>query len=179
MKFHATELADVILVEPEPRVDDRGFLSRTYCDREFEAAGLRTRWVQHNHTLTRGAGSVRGLHYQMQPYGEIKLVRCLSGRVFDVVVDIRPESRTFGIWTARELSGENRCALYIPEGFAHGFQCLTESCELLYLMSEFYQPDLAAGLRWDDPITNIVWPLSVGGLSERDKRLPGLNDLTP
>jgi len=178
MRFDPTELAEVILVTPDPREDERGFLMRTYCEREFAAAGLGTRWVQQNHTFTNGRGSVRGLHLQAEPYREIKLVRCLSGAVFDVVVDMRLESGTFGRWTSRKLSGENRCALYIPEGFAHGFQCLTESCELLYLMSEFYQPASAKGFRWDDPAFNIAWPIPVVGLSERDREFPLINEDT-
>ncbi len=179
MRFHLTELEGLVMIEPQPQDDARGFLSRTYCEREFDAAGLGIRWVQQNHTLTKGAGSVRGLHYQREPYPEAKLVRCLSGRVLDVAVDIRPESGTFGKWAARELSGENRCALYIPTGFAHGFQCLTECCELLYLMSDFYSPEFAAGICWNDPVVGIAWPLPVEGLSDGDKELPTLAEIIP
>ncbi len=144
MNFRPTALPEVLVVEPEPHADERGFLARTFCGREFAAHGLNTQWPQHNHTLTRGLGSVRGLHWQADPKPEIKLVRCIAGRVWDVVLDVRPTSPTFGRWTALELSAENRLALYIPAGFAHGFQCLTQECELLYLMSEFYEPDPGA-----------------------------------
>jgi dTDP-4-dehydrorhamnose 3,5-epimerase len=177
MIFLPTALKGVVIVEPEPRGDERGFLARTYCEREFTAAGLNTRWPQQNHTLTNGRGSVRGLHWQADPLPETKLVRCLAGRVLDVAVDVRAESPTFGKWVACELSSENHRALYIPAGFAHGFQCLSDSCELLYLMSEFYHADLARGLRCDDPAVGIPWPEPICGLSERDRALPLLKDL--
>lgn len=172
MKFSPAGIDGVVIVEPEPRGDERGFLARTYCEREFAAAGLNIRWPQQNHTLTKGKGSVRGLHWQADPFPETKLVRCLAGRVLDVAVDVRADSPTFGKWVTCELSAENRRALYIPAGFAHGFQCLSESCELLYLMSEFYHADLARGLRCDDPELGIPWPEPVVGLSERDRALP-------
>jgi dTDP-4-dehydrorhamnose 3,5-epimerase len=178
MKFVPTTLVGVLIVEPEPRRDDRGFLARTYCEREFAEAGLNTRWLQQNHTATLQKGSVRGMHWQAEPLPEVKLVRCLVGRVLDVVVDVRPKSPTFGRWHAEELSAENMRALYIPAGFAHGFQCLEERCELFYLMSEFYAPDLARGLRCDDPETGIRWPLPVSNLSTRDATLPGLREIT-
>jgi len=177
MKFHPPPLEGVLLVEPEPRQDERGFLARTYCEKEFAAQGLNTRWVQQNHTATRQKGSVRGMHWQAEPLPEIKLVRCLAGRILDVVVDVRPDSPSFGKWHAEELSAENMRAMYIPAGFAHGFQCLEESCELFYLMSEFYHADMARGLRCDDPQVGIAWPLPVINLSPRDAALPGLSEL--
>jgi dTDP-4-dehydrorhamnose 3,5-epimerase len=177
MRFLPTALPDVIMVEPEPFHDGRGFFARTYCEREFSARGLNTRWVQQNHTLTRAVGSVRGMHYQAPPSPEIKLVRCLAGRVLDVAVDVRPGSPTLGQWASCELSPRNLRALYIPAGFAHGFQCLTDDCELIYLMSEFYEPGLARGLRWNDPDVGIAWPLPVAGLSDRDGKLPLLGEL--
>lgn len=179
MKFVPTALEGVVMVEAEPRGDDRGFLARTYCEREFAAQGLNTRWVQHNHTLTKRKGSVRGMHYQAMPLPELKLVRCLAGRVLDVVVDVRAESPTFGRWVSCELSPQGMNALYIPAGFAHGFQCLEDHCEMFYLMSEYYVPDLARGLRWEDPEVGISWPLPVVGLSERDQGLPLLRELVP
>lgn len=163
-------------MEPEPRKDERGFLARTYCDREFSGHGLNTCWVQQNHTRTLGRGSVRGMHWQADPLPEIKLVRCLVGRVLDVVVDVRPGSPTFGRWHAEELSAENMRALYIPAGFAHGFQCLEDACELFYLMSEFYVPEMARGLNCQDEKTGIRWPLPVINLSPRDAALPGLHE---
>lgn len=177
MIFKPTDLPEVLIIEAEPREDARGFLARTYCEKEFALQGLNTRWVQHNHTLTRKCGTVRGMHFQAAPNPEIKLVRCLAGQVLDVVVDVRPESPTFGKWTSCELSPHALHTLYIPAGFAHGFQCLSDDCELLYLMSDFYQPELARGLRWNDSRVGIEWPLPVTGLSERDQELPLLDEL--
>lgn len=176
MRFTPGQLSGVWIVDAEPRGDERGFLSRAYCEEEFAAHGLNTRWPQHNHTLTVERGSVRGMHWQASPKPEIKLVRCLAGRVLDVVVDVRPESASFGRWEAVELSAANLRALYIPEGFAHGFQCLEDRCELYYLMSESYYPELARGLRWNDPAVGIEWPLPVINLSPRDTALPFLHD---
>ena len=177
MIFRPTKFEGVMVVEPEPRRDERGFLARTYCEEEFAAEKLNTRWVQQNHSATLGKGSVRGMHWQAAPFPEIKLVRCLVGKVLDVVVDVRPESPTFGQWHAEELSAENMRALHIPAGFAHGFQCLDDACELLYLMSESYHVDLARGLRWDDAEVAIAWPLSAINLSPRDMSLPTLNEI--
>ncbi len=178
MIFRPTKFEGVMVVETEPRRDERGFLARTYCEEEFAAEKLNTRWVQQNHTATLGKGSVRGMHWQAAPFPEIKLVRCLVGKVLDVVVDVRPESPTFGQWHAEELSAENMRALHIPAGFAHGFQCLDDACELLYLMSEFFHADLARGVRCDDPSIGITWSLPVVNLSARDAGLPRFHELT-
>ena len=177
MKFNATGLEGVWLIEPELRHDARGFFARTYCEQEFAEHSLNTQWVQQNHTLTKTRGSVRGMHWQADPKPEIKLVRCLAGCVMDVVVDVRSSSPTFGHWQAFELSAQNMRALYIPVGFAHGFQCLEEVCELFYLMSEFYDADLALGVRCDDPQIGIAWPLPVENLSARDAALPHLQEV--
>ena len=177
MKFTPSQMEGIWLIEPEPRKDERGFLARTYCEKEFAGHSLNTRWVQQNHTRTLGTGSVRGMHWQADPLPEIKLVRCLVGRVLDVVVDVRPQSPTFGQWEAYELSAQNMHALYIPAGFAHGFQCLEEACEIFYLMSAFYHPDLARGIHCADPGLGIAWPLPVQNLSERDTGLTCLRDL--
>jgi dTDP-4-dehydrorhamnose 3,5-epimerase len=177
MKFITTSFEGVWIVEPEPRNDERGFFARTYCEQEFAEHGLNTRWVQHNHTLTKTQGSVRGMHWQSEPKPEIKLVRCLSGSVLDVVVDVRPDSPTFGKWEAFNLSAQNMRALYIPAGFAHGFQCLEDSCELFYLMSEFYHANLALGVLCKDSAIGITWPLPVVNLSARDAALPHLHEL--
>ena len=177
MKFTPAALEGIWIIDPEPRCDERGFLARTYCEREFAVRGLNQRWVQQNHTLTRQCGSVRGMHWQAEPLPEIKLVRCLVGRVLDVVVDVRPTSPTFGQWHGEELSARDMRALYIPAGFAHGFQCLEDTCELLYLMSEFYEPDLTRGLRCDDPQVGVNWPLPIINLSPRDVARPCLQDL--
>ena len=177
MKFTPAKMEGIWLIEPEPRKDERGFLARTYCEKEFASHSLNTRWVQQNHTRTLGTGSVRGMHWQADPLPEIKLVRCLAGRVLDVLVDVRPQSPTFGQWEAYELSAQNMHSLYIPAGFAHGFQCLEESSELFYLMSEFYHQDLARGLRCSDPEVAIAWPLPIVNLSVRDTALPCLREL--
>lgn len=177
MRFVPTSLPGVWLIELERREDERGFLARTFCEQEFAAHGLNLRWPQCNLTLTRRRGMIRGLHFQADPKPEIKLVRCVAGAVFDVVVDVRRDSPTFGRWAGFELSAENLRALYVPAGFAHGFQCLVDNCQLYYHMSEFYVPELARGLRWNDPQVGIRWPIPNPQLSERDRQLPFLAEL--
>ena len=172
MTFTPTRLPGVWLIELEPRADERGFFARTFCEHEFAAHGLNTRWPQCNATLTRRRGMIRGLHFQADPKPEIKLIRCTAGAVFDVVVDARPQSPTYAQWFAVELASANGCQLYVPAGFAHGFQCITDNCELHYQMSEFYVPELARGIRWNDPRLDIAWPLPHPELSERDRNLP-------
>jgi dTDP-4-dehydrorhamnose 3,5-epimerase len=177
MKFTPTSLAGVWLVELELREDERGFLARTYCDHEFAAHGLNACWPQCNLTLTRQRGMIRGMHLQRDPKPEIKLIRCAAGAIYDVLVDVRRNSPTFGNWEGFELTGANRRQLYVPGGIAHGFQCLTDNCEVFYMMSEFYAPELAAGLRWNDPQVGIRWPIENPTLSERDRGLPLLSEL--
>ncbi len=172
MKFSPARLAGVWIIDLEPQADERGFFARTYCEREFGARALNTVWRQGNLTRTQRRGTVRGLHYQAEPRPEIKLIRCAAGAVFDVVVDVRPGSPDFGRWEAFELTGRTPRQLYVPAGFAHGFQCLTDSCEMVYQMSEFYVPELARGVRWNDPALGIPWPLADAILSERDRHLP-------
>jgi len=173
MKFLETALEGVWLIQAVRHEDSRGHFSRTYCETEFKRQGLNTFWPQSNETLTRKTGSIRGMHWQAEPRPEIKLVRCWQGAVWDVAVDLRPESKTFGQWRAFELSAKNSHALYLPAGFAHGFQCLTDDCGLLYLMGDSYEPDLARGFRWDDSEVGIAWPLPAAEMSERDVNLPG------
>ena len=177
MRFTPASLEGVWLIELEPRVDERGFFARTFCEREFAAHGLNTRWPQANLTRTRQRGMIRGMHWQAEPTPEIKLVRCAVGAIWDVVVDVRRTSPTFGQWTAYELTAENGRQLYIPAGFSHGFQCLMENSEVAYLMGDFYVPELARGLRWDDPSVGIRWPLPGPMLSERDRHLPLLTEI--
>ena len=172
MKFTRTTLDGVWLIELELREDERGFLARTFCEKEFAAHGLNTRWPQCNLTRTKARGMIRGMHYQAEPQPETKLIRCAVGAVCDVVVDVRRASPTYGRWEAFELTAQNHRMLYVPVGFAHGFQCLTDGCELCYQMSEFYVPELARGLRWNDPTVNIAWPLANPTLAERDRNLP-------
>lgn len=174
MKFTETDLSGVWMIELEPIEDDRGFFARTYCDKEFGAHGLNTRWPQANLSKTLRAGMLRGLHYQADPRPEIKLIRCAVGAIFDVLVDIRTESPSFGRWQSFTLTGENGTMLYVPAGYAHGFQCLADGSEVFYQMSEFYVAELARGIRWDDPTLAIPWPIPDPFLSERDRGLPAL-----
>jgi dTDP-4-dehydrorhamnose 3,5-epimerase len=177
MKFSRTKLDGLWLIELELREDERGFLARTYCEDEFTAHGLNTRWTQCNLTLTKKRGMIRGMHFQADPKPEIKLIRCAAGAIFDVLVDVRRDSPTFGRWEGFELTAQNRRMLYVPGGFAHGFQCLADNCEVFYQMSEVYMADLARGLRFSDPQVAIDWPIPNPMLSERDRNLPLLADL--
>ncbi|MGR0481948.1 MAG: dTDP-4-dehydrorhamnose 3,5-epimerase [Candidatus Electronema sp. V4] len=152
--------------------DQRGFLSRLFCAEELATAGWQKSIAQINHTFTARRGTVRGLHYQTPPCPEMKLVSCIRGEVWDVAVDLRANSATFLRWQAERLSADNKHALLIPEGFAHGFQALTDDCELLYLHTAAYAPQAEAGLRFDDPHLNITWPLAVTELSARDQAHP-------
>jgi dTDP-4-dehydrorhamnose 3,5-epimerase len=177
MKFSKTTLPGVWLIDLELREDERGFFARTFCEKEFSERGLNTIWPQCNLTLTKKRGAIRGMHFQADPKPEIKLIRCAAGKIFDVVVDVRRNSPTFGKWEGFELSSENRRSLYVPGGFAHGFQCLADNAEVFYQMSEFYFPELARGLCWNDPAVGIRWSLPDAKLSERDLQLPLLGDL--
>ena len=174
MKFEATPLAGLTVVHPEPVEDARGRFERVFCDRELAALHPGLRAAQANLSLTRGRGSLRGLHYQVSPALESKLVRCLRGRVFDVAVDLRAGSDTFLQWHGVELSEHNALSLFIPEGFAHGFQVLDDEAQLLYFHSTHWNRDFESGLRHDDPAIGIRWPLPVSRLSERDRNLPTL-----
>jgi dTDP-4-dehydrorhamnose 3,5-epimerase len=169
MRFIATELDGACVVEPEPHQDSRGLFARTFCAHEFRDHGLAGTFVQCNTSWNTHKGTVRGLHYQLAPSCEAKLVRCTAGEVWDVIVDLRPESPTYLQYVAIELSARNRRALYIPEMFAHGFQTLKDGTEVSYQMSEFYTPELARGLRYDDPKLGIRWPLPVTSISEKDE----------
>jgi len=170
--FTPTPLANAYVVDLERLEDDRGFFARSFCEKEFAAHDLNPRVVQCNvsHNLRRG--TLRGLHYQAAPHEEAKLVRCTQGAIWDVIVDLRPDSATYKRWHAEELTARNRRALYIPEGFAHGFQALTDDSELLYLMSEFFHADCTRGLRWNDPAFGITWPIDNPMMSARDRGLP-------
>ena len=169
MKFLPTPLAGAYIVELERLEDERGFFARSFCEEEFRKHGLRPGIAQCNVSWNRRRGTLRGLHFQAIPHEEAKVVRCTRGAVWDVVVDLRDGSATRRRWHAVELSAENRRALYVPEGFAHGFQTLAEDSEVLYQMSESYYPELARGVRWDDPRLGIKWPLPDPILSERDR----------
>jgi dTDP-4-dehydrorhamnose 3,5-epimerase len=168
MIFHATELAGAFLLEWERREDERGFFARTWCETEFRAQGLNPRLVQCNASFNRRRGTLRGMHYQSAPYAEAKLVRCTMGALYDVLLDLRPNSPTYLRWLGVELTAENRLSIYIPEGVAHGFQTLTDDTEVFYQMSEFYHPECSHGVRWNDPAFGITWRIPNPILSERD-----------
>lgn len=175
MKMRALDLPGAVVVELEPHADDRGFFARTWCSREFEDAGLPSTIVQTNLSQTRQRGAIRGLHYQRPPSREGKIVRCIKGGIFDVIVDIRPDSPAFLKHAGVELTPLNRLALYIPPGFAHGFQTLEADTEVWYQMTDFYQPGLGGGLRWNDPAFGIDWPLEPSTMNERDATYPDLD----
>jgi len=170
--FIKTRLASLMVVQRKAITDPRGFLSRFYCADEFREAGLDNKIAQINHTLTRKKGAVRGLHFQNPPHSETKLVSCIQGEIFDVVVDIRKESATFLCWHGEILSAENCKSLFIPEGFAHGFQTLTDNCELIYLHSVSYHRESEGALHVNDPRLSIAWPLAISEISERDRSHP-------
>ena len=172
MNFTETKLPGAVIVDLEPRGDERGFFSRTWCEREFIEAGLSTRISQANVSLSRDKGTVRGMHLQLPPAAEIKLVRCIRGAIYDVIIDLRPSSPTFCEWVGVELTSENRRALYVPEGFAHGFQTLTTDAEAFYQVSEFYTPEYETGCRYNDPCFGIEWPEEVTVVSEKDNSWP-------
>lgn len=172
MKLVRLALPGAFLVGLEPQADERGFFARTFCAREFAAAGLEPRLVQTSLSWNPRRGTLRGLHWQAAPHAEAKLVRCVRGRIYDVVVDIRPESHTFRQHVAIELDAEERNALYIPPGVAHGFLTLADGCEVHYQMSEFHAPEAGRGARHDDPAFGIVWPEPVAVVSARDLAWP-------
>ena len=172
MIFTPTRLDGLWLLEVERRSDDRGYFARIWCRREFAAHGLDTTLAQASVSLNRNAGTLRGMHFQRPPHAEIKLVRCIRGALWDVAIDLRPSSPTRGQWQGFELSAENGRALYIPEGFAQGFQTLVPDTEVLYQMSAFHAPEAAAGVRYDDPAFGIDWPLKVTCIAPRDAAWP-------
>ena len=173
MRFSATPLAGAFVVEPEPVEDERGLFARTWCRREWQARGLNAELAQCSVSFTTRAGTVRGLHYQAAPHAEAKLVRCTRGRIYDVIVDLRPDSPTFKRWTAVELGADDRRMLYVPEGCAHGFQTLADATEVFYQISAAYDPASQRGVRWDDPAFAIVWPDAPARIvSARDRAFP-------
>lgn len=176
MIFTETFLKGAFIVEPEKREDERGFFARTWCQKEFRDYGLNTSVVQCNISFNKRKGTLRGMHFQTPPYEEAKLVRCTMGAIYDVIIDLRPDSDTFKKWFALELSSENRKMLYVPEGFAHGFVTLTDNTEVFYQMSQYYHPEYAAGVRWDDPAFNISWPEDVKVISDKDRSYPDFKE---
>jgi dTDP-4-dehydrorhamnose 3,5-epimerase len=172
MYFEETRLPGAYIVDLDKREDQRGFFARAWCEREFGDHNLETRFVQGNVSYNRSAGTLRGLHYQVSPHEEVKLVRCISGAIYDVIVDLRPGSPTVGQWIGVELSAQNRRTLYVPRGLAHGFETLVDDAEVFYLVSEFYTPGAERGLRYDDPALGITWPLPISVMSEKDAAWP-------
>ncbi|NKB48656.1 MAG: dTDP-4-dehydrorhamnose 3,5-epimerase [Alphaproteobacteria bacterium] len=172
MIFRDTEVGGVRIVELEPQADSRGSFARSFCSEEFAAAGIALDVVQTNISRNTGRGTLRGLHFQAEPAPEPKLVRCTTGRIFDVAVDLRRASPTFCRWTGLELDAETHNALYIPAGCAHGFLTLSDDAEVTYLMGAAYTPELARGVRWDDPAFNITWPFAPETMSEKDATYP-------
>lgn len=170
MKFVDTGLAGALVLELEPQTDERGFFARTFCEREFAQRGLCTRFVQGGMSHNPRAETLRGLHFQAPPHAETKIMRCIQGALFDVIVDLRPGSATYCRWFGVELTAANRRALYVPEGFAHGFQTLQAETTVLYQLSSFFEPSAARGVRWDDPAFGIQWPPAAARLiSARDR----------
>lgn len=172
MQFKETIFPDAWLIELEPVVDSRGYFARTFCMKEFGARSLETAFVQHSVSCSRERGTLRGMHFQKPPFDEVKVVSCVKGTIFDVIIDIRPHSSCFGQWQGFELGGKNWRQLYIPSGFAHGFQTLSSDVEVNYLISAFYEPKAATGFRYDDPAFSISWPLPVSVISDKDKAWP-------
>ncbi len=172
MIFTETKLKGSYVIEPEMQKDERGFLARTFCQEEFRARGLNPRVAQCSISFNKKKGTLRGMHYQAAPHQEAKLVSCISGAIYDVIIDLRPDSTTFKQWVAVELSADNRRMFYIPEGFAHGFQALENHSEVFYQISEFFHPECARGTRWDDPAFGIEWPDDERIISDKDREYP-------
>lgn len=172
MKFHPTPLQDAYTVELEKRGDDRGFFARFFCQNEFKQAGLVPQFAQANNSLSAKKGTLRGLHYQLPPNAEVKLVRCLRGALWDAILDLRPDSPSFGKWFGAELNEDNRLMMYVPRGFAHAILTLADNTEALYLVSDFYAPECERGIRWNDPRFNIAWPIEPTEVSAKDDKWP-------
>ena len=177
MIFHETRLPGVFEIHLEQKRDERGFFARSWCQQEFEAHGLNPNVVQCNVSFNRDKGTLRGMHYQAPPYAETKVVRCTRGSIYDVVIDIRPESSTYTQWVAVLLTADKRNMVYVPEGCAHGFLTLADESEVFYQMSEFYNAGSARGVRWNDPAFQIIWPDAVEGISDRDRTYPDFEQL--
>ena len=175
MIFVETPLRGAYVIEIEKHEDERGFFARSWCAREFAAKGLDSHLVQCNVSFNKKKGTLRGVHYQITPYGEVKLVRCTRGALYDVIVDLRAESPTFLKWFGVELTAFNYRMLYIPKSFAHGFQTLESDTEIFYQMTEYYAPDYARGFRWNDRQVGIVWPEPAQIISDRDQQYPDLD----
>lgn len=176
MIFTETNLKDAHIIEIEKLEDDRGFFARSWCRKEFENSGLVYDMVQANVSWNKRKGTLRGMHYQRPPYEETKVVRCTRGSIYDVIIDLRPDSPTYKQWLGVELTADNYKMLYVPGGFAHGFQTLQDDTEVIYQVSQFYTPGAEGGIRWDDPAFQIDWPLEVQVISDKDRSWPDFMD---
>ena len=173
MIFTKTKLKGAFIIEIEKSEDDRGFFARAFCEKEFEAHGLTFNPVQANIAFSKTKGILRGMHYQIAPYEEAKLIRCIKGAIYDVIIDLRPDSPTYRQWIGVELRADNYKMFYMPEGFAHGYQALMDNTEVFYQVSQFYSPESERGMRWDDPAFGIKWPeIDNCIVSTKDKSLP-------
>lgn len=172
MKFTPLPLSGAYIIEPDVHQDERGFFYRFFCEDEFKKIGHSKPWVQLNHSFTKSKGTIRGMHFQQPPHPEIKLVKCIAGKALDVIIDLRKDSDSFLQWTAAEISALNRKMMYIPEGFAHGFQTLTDDCELIYHHSASWIKESEGGIRWNDPLIHIDWPMPPVNVSDRDQQHP-------
>lgn len=178
MKFQELPVKGAYLIDLEKRGDERGFFARMFCEREFAEHGLVTHFVQMNNSLSADAGTLRGMHYQLAPHGETKVVRCVRGGLYDAIVDLRPDSPSFGVSCGASLTGENRTMMYVPKGCAHGFLTLEPDTEAMYLVDAFYAPDAERGVRWDDPRFKIEWPREPAVLSDKDRAHPDFDPAT-
>jgi dTDP-4-dehydrorhamnose 3,5-epimerase len=172
MRFTPTELAGAYVIDIEPRADDRGFFARTWCQNEFAQHGLVATIAQANMSYNHKRGTLRGMHFQRAPHAEVKIIRCTRGALYDVIIDLRPESPSYKRWIGVELSAANYRMLYVPEGFGHGFQTLEDDTEVAYNVSQFYTPGAEGGVRYNDPAFGIEWPLPVSVISEKDAAWP-------
>jgi len=172
MRFEPADLQDAWLIHLEPICDNRGSFARTFCADEFRAHGLETNFPQHSISSSLQKGTLRGMHFQTQPHSEAKVVRCLSGLIWDVIIDLRPDSSTFRQWRGFQLSEDNGLQLYIPKGFAHGFQTLSDNARINYLISKVYEPAASTGVRYNDPAFGVTWPLPVTTIAEKDRLWP-------
>ena len=179
MKFEQTSLKGNFLINLEKKEDERGFFARYFCEKEFSEHGLNTKWVQINNSESKEIGTLRGLHYQREPRAEVKLIRCLKGAIWDVVVDLRNKSASYGKWFGKKLSDENRTMMYVPKGFAHGFISLEPNTEILYLVSDFYAPELESDLIWNDQNVAINWPIQPKVISDKDRAANSFEKIKP
>jgi dTDP-4-dehydrorhamnose 3,5-epimerase len=179
MRFTETKIPGNYLIDLDLRQDHRGFFARYFCEKEFSKLCLNISWVQINNSMNLYAGTLRGLHFQRPPYTEVKLVRCIRGAIWDVVVDLREGSKTFGKWFGSTLSDENRTMMYVPKGFAHGFITLESNSEIIYMISDVYAPEFEGTLIWNDPIVDIEWPIQPKILSDKDLNGKCLKDISP